>query len=390
MKSFLTPATRQFIIFLIIFLMAILGIAFLYHIRDLLGIFGISCFTALLLTPFVIRLRRWGVPEVLGILATFMGVFGAIILFFVSIIPLFVGLAEDSKAYVVRTISFVELQATHNFPLLNSLPFHAGDLVRREVDLTKISGLLLDNNRAQLITTNLVKNIDTLKNLAQEGLGQLSNFGLSLASGLTTVLTTVSVFLLLTFFIILERRSLLKWFFNILPSDLGHYFHGRQHRISHAIHSWLRAQIILAIFMFAINLLGLYIGQLIGIPVKNIFSLALIAGAMEFVPYAGPIIAFVFGFVTVLVSPDVGMWSLVGIMGLYFLFQQLEGNIMVPLIMSHSLSLSSLYILIVTLVGGALGGALGVLLAIPLASILNIFYHDWMHYRRTAGTSDVE
>ncbi len=57
---------------------------------------------------------------------------------------------------------------------------------------------------------------------------------------------------------------------------------------------------------------------------------------------------------------------------------------MVPLIMSHSLSLSSLYILIVTLIGGTLGGALGVLLAIPLASVLNIFYHDWMHYRRTA------
>lgn len=76
--------------------------------------------------------------------------------------------------------------------------------------------------------------------------------------------------------------------------------------------------------MFAINLIGLYIGQLVGIPVKNIFSLALIAGAMEFVPYAGPIIAFVFGFVTVLVSPEVGMWSLAGIVILYFIFQQLE------------------------------------------------------------------
>jgi lysyl-tRNA synthetase class II len=69
-------------------------------------------------------------------------------------------------------------------------------------------------------------------------------------------------------------------------------------------------------------------------------------------------------------------------------FQQLEGNIMVPLVMSRTLSLSSLYILIVTLVGAALGGALGVLLAIPLASILHIFYTDWMHYRRTSTVSD--
>jgi len=124
---------------------------------------------------------------------------------------------------------------------------------------------------------------------------------------LTSFLTTFTVFLLLTFFIILERRSLLRWFFSILPSNIGRYFHGRQNRISHAIHSWLRAQLVLAGFMFAINFIGLHIGAFFGLPVKNIFSLALIAGAMEFVPYAGPIIAFVFGFITVLVSPLVGV-----------------------------------------------------------------------------------
>ena len=61
---------------------------------------------------------------------------------------------------------------------------------------------------------------------------------------------------------------------------------------------------------------------------------------------------------------------------------------MVPLVMSRTLSLSSLYILIVTLVGAALGGALGVILAIPLASILLIFYTDWMHYRHSVASGE--
>jgi predicted PurR-regulated permease PerM len=212
-------------------------------------------------------------------------------------------LADDSKAYIVRTISYAEEQAGKNFPIIDRLPFHMGTIVRREVDVEKVSIILLDKNRTQLITSNLVNNIDSLKNLAQTGVGQISSIGLSFASSLTSFITTFSVFLLLTFFIILERRSLLHWFFSALPHDIGHYFHSRQNRISRAIHSWLRAQLVLAGFMFAINLIGLYIGQLVGIPVKNIFSLALIAGAMEFVPYAGPIIAFVVGFVTVLVSP---------------------------------------------------------------------------------------
>ncbi len=348
-----------------------------------MGIILISCFAALLLSPFVDRLRRWRCPEVLGILITFFTVFVTIALFFVSIVPLFVGLAEDSKTYIVRSMNYAEKEAQSSFPVLDALPFHAGDLIRKEVDMKKVSDLILGNNRSQIVTKNLLGNIDTIKNFAQQGLSQVSSVSISVATGVTSFVTNISLFALLTFFIILERRALLKWFFDILPSDLGHYFKSREHRIGQAIHAWLRGQLFLTVFMFAINFIGLHIGHYFGLPVKNIFSLSLIAGAMEFVPYAGPVIAFVVGTLTVLVSPEVSWLSMAGIMGLYFLFQQLEGNIMVPLVMSRTLSLSSLYILIVTIIGGSLGGAIGVLLAIPLASILHIFYHDWMHYRRT-------
>lgn len=102
--------------------------------------------------------------------------------------------------------------------------------------------------------------------------------------------------------------------------------------------------------MFLLNLVGLFIIQLFGVPVSNIFSLALIAGAMEFVPYAGPIIAFIPAFLMVLVSPDVGLWSLIAVMALYAAFQWIEGNVMVPMVMSHTLSLSPLYILVFTLI----------------------------------------
>lgn len=93
---------------------------------------------------------------------------------------------------------------------------------------------------------------------------------------------------------------------------------------------------------------------MLGLPVQHIFSLALIAGAMEFVPYIGPLIAFFPALLMVLVSPDVSIWAVVGVSALYILFQQIEGNVMVPLVMSRTLSLSSLYILVVTLIGAIL------------------------------------
>lgn len=387
MKSLFSDNTRQFILYIFIVIVAGCTCWLLYILRDVLWIVFISAFVALLLSPFVDRLRRWKCPEILGILITFFAVFLTGILFFASIVPLFIGLVDDSKTYIVRSVDYAQKQAVLGFPVLNDLPLQAGSLIRKEVDLKKIQDIILDNNRSQIVTKNLISNIDTIKNIAQQGWTQVSSLSLTVATGVTTFLTNISLFLLLTFFIILERRSLLKWFFDLLPSDLGHYFKSREYRIGKAIHSWLRGQLFLALFMFAINFIGLYIGQYLGIPVKNIFSLSLIAGAMEFVPYAGPVIAFFIGTLTVLVSPEVTWWSLVGIMALYFIFQQLEGNIMVPLVMSRTLSLSSLYILIMTIIGGALGGAIGVLLAIPLASVLHIFYHDWMHYRRTLHTS---
>lgn len=79
---------------------------------------------------------------------------------------------------------------------------------------------------------------------------------------------------------------------------------------------------------------------------------------MEFVPYLGPVISFIPAFLMVLVSPDVSLWAVAGVIGLYILFQQIEGNFMVTMIMSHTLRLSSLYILVVTLIGASLGGAL--------------------------------
>ncbi len=60
----------------------------------------------------------------------------------------------------------------------------------------------------------------------------------------------------------------------------------------------------------------------------------------------------------VLVSPEVSFWAISGVIILYIIFQQLEGNVMVPLIMSRTLSLSPLYILMMTLIGAVLAGIL--------------------------------
>lgn len=76
----------------------------------------------------------------------------------------------------------------------------------------------------------------------------------------------------------------------------------------------------------------------------------------ESVPYAGPVITFVTAFLMVLVSPESSMSALITICVLYVIFQQIEGNIMAPMVMSKTMDLSALYILLMTLAGATLGG----------------------------------
>ncbi len=168
MKSLLTSATRQFIMYMVV--VVITGILFwlIYLLRDLIGLFLISCFFALLLWPFVFRLKKWKIPDVLGILLAFFGVFLIGALFLASIIPVFVGLAEDSKAYVVRSVTSLEEQAQAGFPLIDRIPFGLGKIVRNEVDIAGFSAFITDENRTQFITNGLIGNIDIIRDFVQK------------------------------------------------------------------------------------------------------------------------------------------------------------------------------------------------------------------------------
>lgn len=205
MKSFLTSQTRQFIVYVFVTLVSMLMVWIIYLLRDLIGLFLVACFFALLMSPFVGRLRKIKIPDILSIFITFFSVFLIVSLFLISIIPVFVGLAEDSKVYVQSTITAFESQARDNFPIINQLPFNLGNIIRREINIDGIRSFVVDGNRAQFVMNGLVGNIDTIRDFLQKSLGQFSTMSLSFASGVTTAVTTFFLFILLTFFIILER-----------------------------------------------------------------------------------------------------------------------------------------------------------------------------------------
>lgn len=128
---------------------------------------------------------------------------------------------------------------------------------------------------------------------------------------------------------------------------------------------YVRAEAIVAGLVGAVTYVGL---RLIGVDYPLV--LALVAGLGELVPIAGPILSAVPALVVALLeSPTQALLVLAFFVGL----QQLESNILLPLIMRRQADIPPLLTLVALAAGAALGGIFGALLAIPVAGALRVF-----------------
>jgi predicted PurR-regulated permease PerM len=84
---------------------------------------------------------------------------------------------------------------------------------------------------------------------------------------------------------------------------------------------------------------------------------------MEAIPYLGPVLAAVPPtFVALIHSPLSALWVLLT----FVLIQQIEGHILVPVIMGSRFRVSPLIVIFAILAGGQIRGVAGMFLAIPL------------------------
>jgi predicted PurR-regulated permease PerM len=89
------------------------------------------------------------------------------------------------------------------------------------------------------------------------------------------------------------------------------------------------------------------------------------------------------GALLVIVGLFVEPWKAVVLLVFVLIYQQVESNLLQPLVCSQAVQLNGLVILIALLVGGQLLGIPGALLAIPVAEIIRILITEIRTYRRT-------
>ncbi len=129
--------------------------------------------------------------------------------------------------------------------------------------------------------------------------------------------------------------------------------------------TWLVGQLLLMVMVGGAAMLGL---GLLGLPLFA--ALGVIAGLLEFVPVIGPIVAAVpailIGFT---VSPSMALYVAL----LYLAINQLEGNVLLPLIQQREVDLPPLLTMAAVIAFGAIFGLMGLVIAVPLLVVLKVF-----------------
>mgnify|MGYP002538784150 CR=1 FL=1 len=106
----------------------------------------------------------------------------------------------------------------------------------------------------------------------------------------------------------------------------------------------------------------------------------------------GAIIGGVICVILALLTGDV--WWKALIVGAYILVvQQLDGNIIQPRIVGHTVGVRPIYVLLAITVGGGLFGFWGIFLGVPVMATVQMFLNDLIAYRnrtRAAAVPDVQ
>lgn len=148
------------------------------------------------------------------------------------------------------------------------------------------------------------------------------------------------------------------------------------HACGQALRLWLKGQLISMIVIGIMVTLGLL---LVGIP--SAIALGLLAGLGEFIPIAGTLFA---AFPALLLALAQGTEPALWTLAVYVVVQQIEGNIVMPLIQQHMVYLPPALTLFALMAFTVLFGPLGLLFAAPLTVVAYVAVKK-LYVRETLG-----
>jgi putative heme transporter len=206
--------------------------------------------------------------------------------------------------------------------------------------------------------------ISDAENRLGDSAGGIASGVLSGAVIVAEVLATLVLVLFLTFFFVKDGRDMWAWLVRQFP---------RVHR-ERVQEMGEAAWVVLSAYVRGIGFVAtvdaVFIGlalAIIGVPL--VLPLAVVTWFAAFFPIVGAVTAGAAAALVALVSN--GVVDALLVVAAVIAVQQIEGNLLYPLVVGRTVELHPAVVIIAVAVGGVLGGILGAFLAVPIIAILS-------------------
>ena len=337
-------------IFAVLGILILVGVVLyvLWVARHVVSWLLISLFLALALNPAVGWLQGHGVPR--------RGLATGIV--FVLALAVFAGIAY----------SFVPTLIDQVNSFANKVPAYITDLTHGRGRL----GFLETRYHIVEKVKQAIKN---------GGVGRLTvgaGAAVTVTKSVISAVVAILTIFFLTFFMVLEGPQWVERIVGLIPVEKQPRWRKVGRDIYRTVGGYVTGNLFISLIAGVSSGVVLW---LTGVPFA--VALGLLVGLLDLIPLAGATIAAV---VCVLVAIAASGTTAAIIVGVFFIaYQQLENQVIQPLVYGRTVQLSPLAVLISVLVGAQIAGVLGALAAIPIAGAIQVLLLDWRANRPARG-----
>ncbi len=319
-----------------LFLVAIL-LYVIFLIRDIIIWFVFALVISVLFNPVIDFFKKFKIPRPLATVFVYIIFFGILATLVYLIIPLFI---EEIGQFSQLLPQYFEKIA----PTLRQFGFDT--------------------------------DIETLFSTLQGYLGKIASNIINVVFAFFGGIFAAVFILSLAIYMSLDEKGVEKAIFIFFPKKMEAYALLIWERSQKKVSGWFFTRILACAFISAASLIVFLV---FGTPYP--YSLALLAGLLNFIPVVGPLLTGVLLFL--IIGLD-NFFKAIFVVVAFTLVQQVENNIITPFLSKKIIGMSPVLVLMSLAIGGILWGFLGAILAIPLGGILYEFLKDFLKKKKEA------
>jgi predicted PurR-regulated permease PerM len=235
-------------------------------------------------------------------------------------------------------------------------------------------------SKLENLLNDLYGNIESVFNISQEEqLGFLKDNSteilktgskyLTTALGATTnVLTFIGLVPVYVFLLLFYRDKFRDTLLKLIPGDSAENAMEIFSSMKDTVQHYVLGLSLVVLVIAALNTTGL-----LALGIKHAIFLGILSAVLTVIPYIGVFIGGLIPVLIALITKD-SIWYAVGVIGIYWFVQFLEGNFITPKIVGSQVNINAFVVIFGLLAGGQLWGIPGLILAVPVIAILKVVF----------------